>query len=381
MKRYRIAIIGGGAAGLVCALTLLRGGERDVVLLEKNDRVGKKLSQTGNGQGNLTNVDMGVRHYFSSDLSIVSKVLEQFSEKDTEALFSSLGALTVADERGRVYPSSRQASSLTDLLRFELERLGARLEIGREVVHLERGFVLTLSDGERLGADFVVQCTGGKAAKQFGTDGSAYALAKGLGHSLTPLFPALVQCRADVGALRSLKGIRSDVVLRCGDVAVRGDFMIADYGITGDAVFRLSSYLADRGETTVYVEFLPDVSEETLLSLLKGKRAPQGELFCGVLNNQIGRYLCKAGGSIEGAVRLCKRFPVRVLGTLDFSHAQVTRGGVPMNEVTEKLESRKCGGYFLCGEILDVDGECGGYNLQWAFASGAIVAKELLCRR
>ncbi|MGN1235269.1 MAG: aminoacetone oxidase family FAD-binding enzyme [Christensenellaceae bacterium] len=382
MKRYTIAIVGGGASGMMCALELGRLSARDVIIIEKNDRVGKKLSATGNGQGNLTNTRMGTEHYFSSDLSIVGGVLAEFTERDTMETFRSIGGLLLPDERGRVYPASRQGSSATDLLRFALERAGVELKTGVSVTRINsdgRGFTLALSNGEELNADYAVLATGGKAAKQFGTDGSAYALAKSFGHTLTPLYPSLVQCKTDGKELRSLKGIRTEVNLSFEGHTERGDLIFTDYGVSGDSVFRLSSYFTGK-EGELLVEFLPDVSEKELFAILDRKRVPEGELFCGILPNQIGRLLLRKAGSVKEAVRLVKRFPLRMEGTLGFDYAQVTKGGVPMDEVTARLESKRQRNLFLTGELLDVDGECGGYNLQWAFASGAVAAREIVCR-
>lgn len=378
MKHYEVAIVGGGAAGLVCALTLYRQGVKNSIILEKNDRLGRKLSQTGNGQGNLTNLNMGIEHYFSSDLQKTEKILSEFDEKDTISFFASIGGLLLPDERGRVYPASKQASSATDLLRYAIEQTNIEVKLSTEVKKFEKN-TLTLSDGEQIKADKIVLCTGGKAAKQFGTDGSAYALVKDVGHTLTPLYPSLVQCKTNTEDIKTLKGIRVDAKLSFEGHTVRGDVIFTDYGISGDAVFRLSPYFTDR-TGVVTIEFLPDVTEEQLLSLVKGKNVPQGELFCGILTNQVGRMLLKKTRNATEAVKLCKKFPLNILGTLDFNYAQVTKGGVPMDEVTDELESKKQKGLYLCGELLDVDGECGGYNLQWAFASGVKVAKSI-CRR
>lgn len=278
-----------------------------------------------------------------------------------------------------MYPASKQASSVTDLLRYYL---AGKVEIrcSSRVISV-KNHIVVLESGESLSARFIVLCVGGKAAKQFGTDGSAYALATELGHSLTPLYPSLVQLKTDTSRTKTWKGIRVDGLLRYESVSMRGDIIFTDYGISGDAVFRLSPYLAGKQSVTLHLTFLPDADQETLVSLLKQKCAPEGELLCGILNNQIGRSLVKYGKTAEGIVALMRDFPISVLGTLGFSYAQVTKGGIPMNEVTACLESKMAENLFFCGEVLDVDGACGGYNLQWAFSSAAAVAKEIVCRR
>lgn len=379
MKQYQVAIVGGGASGLVLAAMLVQSGVQNIVVLDRNDRIGKKLSATGNGQGNVTNLHMGREYYFSSDPELVNSVLSSFTQEDTIRFFTSLGGYFFADERGRVYPASKQASSVTDLLRYYL---AGKVEIrcSSRVVSV-KNHIVVLESGELLSARFIVLCVGGKAAKQFGTDGSAYALATELGHSLTPLYPSLVQLKTDTSRTKTWKGIRVDGLLRYESVSMRGDIIFTDYGISGDAVFRLSPYLAGKQSATIHLTFLPDADQETLFSLLKQKCVPEGELLCGILNNQIGRSLVKYGKTAEGIVALMRDFPISVSGTLGFSYAQVTKGGIPMNEVTACLESKMAENLFFCGEILDVDGACGGYNLQWAFSSAAAVAKEIVCRR
>lgn len=378
MKQYQVAIIGGGASGLALATMLSRQGCRDILVLDRNDRMGKKLSATGNGQGNVTNLHMDETHYFSSDLKKVGHILRQFDEQAAIRFLTSLGGLFLADERGRVYPASRQASSVTDLFRYYLDGR-VELRTNARVVSIANHTV-RLETGERIQARYIVCCVGGKAAKQFGTDGTSYALAQELGHSLTPLYPALVQLKTDTARTKTWRGIRVDGVLHYGKIAVRGDVIFTEYGISGDAVFRMSSYLAGKKAATLSLEFLPEVPQEQILSLLRQKNVPSGEQLCGIVNNQIGRSLVRLGQTPEQMVSLLKGFELSVSGTLDFSYAQVTRGGIPMQEVTDALESQLEKDVFFCGEVLDVDGLCGGYNLQWAFASAAAVAREIVCR-
>ncbi len=366
----KISVIGGGAAGLAVSVMLARKGI-PVTLLERGQRLGRKLSATGNGQGNVTNANMGAEYYFSDDKEKVARLLSRFGEGDTVAFLESMGGIFLPDARGRVYPAGRQASAVTDLFRRELDRLGVTVCLGTQVNSLTYDGVFTLkwADGQMC-ADAVVLAAGGKAARNFGTDGSAYALAEGFGHTVTPLAPALVQLRCDPKEIRGLKGIRTDakLTLMRGNSTIfetRGDVLFTESGLSGDAVFRASSY-ARKGDE-VLLDFLPDVAGEKIAAV-----AERGGLLC-IVNNGLGRMLAARGDE----VRLVKRFPLTVTGTLGFDYAQVTRGGIPLRETDGSLMSIRQRGLYFAGEILNVDGVCGGYNLQWAFTSAFAVSEGI----
>lgn len=398
MEQVKVAIIGGGAAGLMLANSLKN--QDGVVLLERGERLGRKLSATGNGQGNLTNLGVVDAEYFSvskNPAPLIKKVICAYDNQSMTEFFRNLGVLCIADERGRVYPSGRQASALTDALRFALSRRGMDTRLESLVTKLERkgeGFVLTLatkSGEEKLYADKVVLCAGGKAAKNFGTDGNAYALAQNFGHTVTKLYPSLVQLKTDTEHIKSLKGIRiNDGILSVTTptraLSVQGDIIFTDYGISGDAVFRLSAFIADElegGSCSLSLDLLPQYTEEEIYSLLRAKKSaspdiPVGELLFGVVNNQVGRAVMRrAANDLKRAAALVKSFSLTAKGSLGFDYAQVTKGGIPLTEVTEDLESRLQKGLYFAGEILDVDGQCGGFNLQWAYASARTVAKAI----
>lgn len=392
MKTIKTAIIGGGAAGLFLATSLSQTD--GVTIFERGERVGRKLSATGNGQGNVTNTNVKKGGYFgSSALSRVQTLIARYDEKDLTSHFEKLGVLLQTDERGRTYPAGRQASALTDALRFAASARGVELCTDTQIVTLEKsekGFLLTDASGENYRAETVVLCTGGKAAKNFGTDGSAYALAQGFGHSVTPLFPSLVQLKTNTAHIKTLKGIRvanarATVKWQGGEETLTGDIIFTDYGVSGDAVFRLSAFIADKidGGVTLTLDFLPDFDKARILRALEEKRKnlpalARNELLGGIVNNQIGRAVFKrAENDLQRAAALVKAFPLTVTGTLGFDYAQVTKGGVPMSETDENLQSRFVKDLYFAGEILDVDGACGGYNLQWAFTSARTVATAI----
>lgn len=383
-----VAIIGGGASGLAAAALLCRTTKLDIALIEGGGRLGKKLAASGNGQGNISNAHISAQNYHGSGAARAYDIISCFG-KVYERLF--YGRFT-CDERGRIYPAGRQASALSDCLIAEVRRGGVNVFTGARVVSLEKGgqFVLRLSDGSSMTAKYVVMCVGGKAQKQFGTDGSSYALARAFGHRITPLFPSLVQLKTDVAHIKTLRGIRADCNLRAvaedgGEMSARGDVIFTDYGVSGNAVFSVSPVFAgSRGK--ICIGFAPGISEEELAADIRLKQSlgyERSEVLALTLNNQIGRAIVRRAGSGDAAViaHTAKNFTLEVNGTLGFDYAQVTRGGIDMSDVNDDLESALCPGLFFAGEVLDVDGDCGGYNLTWAFASAARVAEAIAGRQ
>lgn len=371
-----IAIIGGGAAGLFAAVTLLKAGQQ-VTVYERNDRLGRKLSQTGNGQGNVTNANMGACYYFSDMPERVQTVLSRFTERDLIAFLEEMGGLFLPDARGRVYPAGRQASAVTDLFRREVASLGGKVKLNEFVreISFRKKFLLTASAREEY--DCVLLAAGGMAQKNFGTDGNGYALARTFGHSVIAPSPALVPVKCE--GTKGLRGLRVDgelTLTRGGKeiVRVRGDVLFTDFGISGDAAFYLSSFVRE-GDCLV-LDFLPDVPKERLCSAVKGG---EDGLLC-IVNNAVARAVYKrAGGERNTLVSLLKSYPMPVFGTLGFDRAQVTKGGIPLTEVSDNMESKLRSGLYFAGEILNVDGVCGGYNLQWAFSSAHAAAEGILC--
>ncbi len=373
---------------------------KSIVIFERGERVGRKLSATGNGQGNVTNLAVKDGGYFSvsGGTKKAERILRAYDDACMRNYLESLGLLLVSDERGRVYPAGRQASAVTDALRFTIAEKGVETRLGEKIVGLEKKsdvFFLTAetADGQRrYTAKTVVLCAGGKAAANFGTDGSAYALAKAFGHTVTPLYPSLVQLKTDTTYTKTLKGIRINggkLLAQVGNekpIDFHGDIIFTDYGVSGDAVFRASAFLASKiseGTVKLSIDFLPQFDEAHILSALRKKHAtypnlPAGELLCGMVNNQVGRAVMRrADNVVERAAALVKAFPLRVSGSLGFDYAQVTKGGIPLNEVNDDLQSLRVQDLYFAGEILDVDGQCGGFNLQWAYASACAVAAAI----
>lgn len=400
MKRT-IGIVGGGAAGMTAAILAARNGA-DVTLLEGNDRVGKKILSTGNGRCNLGNRNLGADMYDTRSPEQLKGWLEQFGTNDTIEFFRTLGLLTKQKNDG-LYPVSEQASSVLDALRFELAReqrihvrTGCKVENIRYDEQKKR--ILLRGGGEDFSFDRVILACGGKAAPKTGSDGSGYRLAEMLGHRIVPVVPALVQLKCREDWFKSVAGVRSDAEIVLEDqktvtVAERGELQLVDYGISGIPVFQMSGrinyILREKKEVVLNIDFLPGYTKEDFPERMMRARMPiescgtVDEYFTGVLNRKLMTLFIKLAGlkptesaaeadpeKIRMVYELCRELKVHVTGSNSFEHAQVCAGGVPLDELTEKLESRKVPGVFFAGEILDVDGRCGGYNLQWAWCSG-----------
>lgn len=396
----RVAIIGGGASGLMAAITAAEGGH-SVVLLERQARVGRKLLSTGNGRCNLTNLNFGPENYHGAPDSFLRPALEAFPPRAALEFFHSLGLLTVAEPSGRVYPRSDQAGSVVDVLRFAAAR-GAEVRTGAEVLALQptgEGFALELA-GETLTADRVLVCCGGLAGEKLGGSRSGYQLLASLGHHRTALRPALVQLRTGDALVRSLKGVRADAHVRLerrGTLLAEstGEVQFTDYGLSGPAIFEISrAASAAEGEAVVRLDLLREVPQGELERLL-GRRAADfpeltlENLLTGMLHNRLGRTVLRGAGygldapaselktaDFQKIAAAAKDLVLPLTGTQGFDAAQVTAGGMDTAEFDPAtLQSRLVPGLYAAGEVLDVDGDCGGYNLQWAWASGRLAGR------
>lgn len=394
----RIGIIGGGASGMMAALTASEHPDREILLFERQSRMGRKLLASGNGRCNLSNRKLSLENYHGEAPDFCAPALEEFGVEETLDYFRSLGLLTVTEESGRVYPASDSANSVADVLRLHLEqRENVQLHTGCEITGLRRskqGFVLQ-GEEQTFSVDRVIVAAGGLAGGKLGGTESGYRLLASLGHSRSKLYPALVQLRTDPTFVRSLKGVRCEAVYRYGKEQGRGEIQFTDYGVSGPAMFQLSRKVSlHREGELLHLDLLGEVSRWELLTLLEHRCSTLPGLKCedlltGMLQNRLGRTVLRACGlSLE---RLCgslsekerkavadgvKDFRIPVLGTMGMDNAQVTAGGMRTEEFNaETLESKLCPGLYATGEVLDIDGDCGGYNLQWAWASGRLAGQ------
>ncbi len=388
-----IAIIGGGASGLVAGIAAARYGCNNITILEKLPRVGKKILSTGNGRCNLTNSSIRADDY-DGDTVLLSYI--SGDTENTEEFFSSLGLICKADDTGRVYPFSNAATSVLDALRFAADFAGIDTICEFSVTDIKKvknSFIIT--DGEtEIRAKRVIIATGGKAAPSLGTTGDGYGLCKKLGHSVTELYPALAPIRTDIGLVKSLKGLRvaADVSLLAGGKIIdrqSGEVQFTDGALSGICIFNLSAKAAKYvGKGEISLDTAPTLSKEELYGMIKSSaeiRAtlPCEELLTGIYHKRIGQAMLKKAGiafsktcgeitpkeiSLICSAAKDSRYPIK--GVSDWSLAQITCGGIPADEVSDKLESLKAKGLYLCGEILNIQGKCGGYNLDWAWKSG-----------
>ena len=392
-----IGIIGGGAAGMAAALAASENENVQVILLERQARVGRKLAATGNGRCNLTNLHANEGGYHGEDAGFAAFALETYNVAETLNWFRSLGLFTVAEESGRVYPYSDQANSVVDVLRFALEKPNIRLETGFEVEKVKKngdGFLVE-GTGGTVACDKLIIACGGLAGTKLGGSMSGYKLLRSFGHRCTKLRPTLVQLKSSWPGAASLKGVRANChaqILHNGEIFAqsRGELQFTEYGLSGPVIFEISrDVCSDRSDWVCKLDLLPEIEENVLKNeLLRRKQTnlPVSELLTGILHNRLGRVLTKNVGisdyvpvaqledyEIDAVCKAVKGFEVNLTEPMGMDSAQVTAGGIVTREFfPETMESKLVPGLYACGEVLDIDGDCGGYNLQWAWSSGRL---------
>ena len=408
---YDVIIVGGGAAGCMAA-ALLGAAEpkKHILLLEKAPRVGKKLLATGNGTCNITNIHATPRHYHGAG-ALAQAVLEAFTPRETMAYFTSIGVDMTLREDGKVYPLSSQAGAVLDALRLEAAAYGVETRCDcavRELLPGKNNWRVLTEQGT-FTAQQVLVCTGGAAAPSLGVSGESYSLLTALDCEKTPLFPSIVQLRTDTSFVRAVKGLRVDakawLTLEGKTVAENtGEVLFTEYGLSGPAIMQISRPAGDwerrkRGELVAHLSLLPDWSPEALEKRIwQRSRLPRRtleDLLTGLLHKRVGQTvlrvakvlpLTRSADSLTPAE--CHRIAVTmqdwtfaVTGTQGFGGAQVTAGGIAGHQIapgTMALKGRQ--GLYVAGEVLDVDGDCGGFNLQFAWSSAYVAAKAIAAR-
>ena len=396
-----VCVIGGGAAGMLAALTAAENGHR-VLLLERQSRVGRKLLATGNGRCNLSNYHVSPAHYHGG-AGFCDFALSQFDVGETLQYFASLGLLTVSEASGRIYPMSNMAGSVLDVLRYALERPEIDLQTGQTVTAVRKmpeGFSVK-TETDTFSARCLILAAGGAAGSKVGGGMDGYRLAKSLGHHRTALYPSLVQLKTDPTYPRALKGVKAQCgisICRGSQVLARnsGEVLFTEYGVSGPAIFDLSrSVSAGGSDLTCLLNFFPDWEEAEVLHWLSQRQAAMAAheastLLTGSCHTRLGQMICKSAGftnqraagltrdDLRRIARQATHFALPITGTCGFDQAQVTAGGLDTSEFDPRtLQSRLVPGLYACGELLDIDGDCGGYNLQWAWSSGRLAGKLL----
>ena len=395
-----VGIIGAGASGMAAALAASEDLNVKVELFERQARVGRKLQATGNGRCNLTNLHADEGGYYGEEPEFVRNALEIMNSQATIQWFRQLGLFAVAEASGRVYPYSDQANSVVDVLRLALEKPNIHLHTGFEVQKLRRdgdGFLVGNAE-ETVRCDKLIIACGGLAGTKLGGSMSGYKLLAKLGHRATRLRPSLVQLKCDWGGVTALKGVRANChvqILWDGELFSQsnGELQFTDYGLSGPVIFEVSRDVCyGSGKWLARLDMLPACTSEELADELRRRvttNLPVDELLTGILHNRLGRVLTKAAGvkgkqkaseltepEVQEIVRTVKSFDIVLTEPMGMDCAQVTAGGVLTRDFDpQTMESKLVPGLYACGEVLDIDGDCGGYNLQWAWSSGYLAGK------
>lgn len=410
MIHHDLIIVGGGASGLMAAIVAKDFGI-DVALIEGNDRIGKKILVTGNGRCNITNskIQFPYKNFHSENCGFFQEALNKFTIEDTRSMFLSLGLPLTELENGKMYPKSLQASSVIDIFLMAIQDRQIPLYTNCKIssINKKKNFMLFTNNEEykNFSCRKLILSCGGKSASKTGSDGSGYKLSKSLGHSIIETIPGIVQLKLDYPYLKALSGIKFDGAVsvlvndevKCTDV---GEVLFTDYGISGPPVMQLSSYVSkalNKGQKVIIrVDMFPYESNEEVESFFTGHLSifnyrEISSALIGVINKKLISTLLKDVGIkdihlpcsniewkfIDRLINKFKQWDFNCIDTNGFPNAQVTVGGINTNEVNNlTLESKLVKDLYFCGEILDVHGDCGGFNLQWAWSSGYLAAKS-----
>lgn len=408
MNRKKIIVVGGGASGMIAAITAARKGS-EVTILEHMNRIGKKILSTGNGKCNLTNLKQDISKYRGNNPEFVLPVFQQFGVAETLDFFHELG-IYPKDKNGYIYPNSEQASSVLDVLRMELESLNVNVVCECKINSIKRSkntFIFE-TNHKVFQSDACILALGGKASPVLGSDGSGFKFVKTFGHSINEMVPALVQLKAKQSFFKNLAGIRVEgtVELWTDSQMVEkeyGEIQLTNYGISGIPVMQISRFasmaLLEGQKVIAKIDFMPQMSSQQLKEYLKerflnSKSKTAEESIIGFLNKKLAYVLLKESQikveqkatditekQLENLVTAIKTLKIDIVATNPFENAQVTAGGVPTEEMdNDTLESKIVNQLFFAGEMIDIDGTCGGYNLQWAWSSGYVAGKHAALR-
>lgn len=411
MINHDLIIVGGGASGLAAAITAKDLGI-DVAILEGTDRIGKKILATGNGRCNISNrsIKYPFINYHSENKNFFNDVLNTYSVYDIENFFLSLGLPLVELKNRKLYPKSLQASSIVDIFRLAIDDRNIPLYTDCKVkdIHKEKKFILsTNNEAQKLfTCKKIILACGGKSAVKTGSDGSGYNLAKSLGHNIIQPIPGIVQLKLEHKSLKALSGIKFDgyaTLLVNGEEKRRefGEILFTDYGISGPPILQISGgaskALLNHKNVEILIDMNPTLTKEEISCFIENHIAMFShrsiiDVLIGVVNKKLIPILLKEANiknlhapcydlgwkEKSTLINLLKEWKFKCIDTNSFTHAQVTIGGVDTKDIeSSTLESKICKGLYFCGEIMDVNGDCGGFNLNWAWCSGKFVANSV----
>ena len=397
MAKNKVIVVGGGASGIFSAIVAAKNGSQ-VTILERNPRIGKKILATGNGRCNYTNTLTSQNDYNHPDFA--AKALQSFGPKVTIDFFDQLGITAKFEEEGKTYPLSEQASSFLDVFMYQLDALNIDVVCNAHVQNILKNkstFSVVLQDKTEYKADKVILCTGGKAMPSSGSDGLGYPIARKLGHHVTTIFPALVKLKLDYPYLKQMDGVKiSSIVQLIHQKKViqeeKGDILFTSYGISGPTILQLSrkvnELLLQHEKVHLNVILINSLTREEITQRFKNSMdKPVDFSLVGLINKKLISALLKEAKiekqntilsqlkdeEIKRIIDLLFNWEFKVLGSKGFEDAQVTAGGIDVNEINSMtMESKLVSGLYLAGEVIDIDGPCGGYNLQWAWSSGYV---------
>ena len=405
--KHDLIIIGGGAAGLIAAITAKDMGT-DVAIVEGTDRIGKKILTTGNGRCNITNMNTSPEMYHSNNHSFYEPALEAFGYMATERFFNSLGLPLVSLEEGKLYPMCLQASAVLDIFRLALEEKAIPIYLNtkvKEILTSKKGFKIYTSCDQVFECEKIILSTGGVCAPKTGSDGSGYSIVRQLGHKIIPPIPALVQLKLSYKNLKALAGVKfqgTAQVFADGSLLRKevGEILFTDYGISGPPILQLSRTAAyalkTKNKVLLKIDLMNTFSIEALIDFFENHWATFSyrsvyDSLIGILNKKLIPILLKEAGIIsihkpcsdleweekKNILKLLKEWEFEITATNSFNDAQITAGGIDAVDINkETLESKLIPNLYFAGEIIDVDGDCGGFNLQWAWSSGYVAAKN-----
>ncbi|MFA5032730.1 MAG: NAD(P)/FAD-dependent oxidoreductase [bacterium] len=403
MEQYEVIIIGGGASGLIAGISAARHGKnpKNILIIEKNPTLGRKITVTGNGRCNLTNTNITLDKYYGENTKCLNNIFGRFSHKDTVEFFESIGIILKTEDKGRVFPITNQAITVLDLLIEEITHFRINIkttERVNEITPINHGWKITTSK-DSYQSKYIILTTGGKSYPQLGSSGEGLEFVRKLGHRIVEPKPALVPIELSGNWFHKLQGVKSDVELTLisknkAIATEKGELLFTHYGISGPIVMDMSRLITDylpKPETKVFINFFPDftVDKLTQFFISRGQAYPQktflNSLF-GVLPKKLCYVLMRELGVTEdkhihqlSKKELCAiadrliHWYIDIKQTRPFAESMVTAGGIAMDEVNSRtMESLKVKGLYFAGEILDIDGVSGGYNLQFAWSTGYI---------